>query len=50
MNQYEVTVQSPGGQTITIVVGANNSDQAKMVAKAQYPGWTVTSTRDLGRR
>jgi hypothetical protein len=49
MNQFEVTVQSSGGTTLTVVVSATSSGQAKSIAQGQYPGWTVTSTRDLGR-
>lgn len=49
MNQFEVTVQTSGGSTLTVTVNANSAGQAKSIAQAQYPGWTVTSTRDLGR-
>lgn len=49
MNQFEVTLLSNGGSGITVTVNANSSDQAKSIARAQYPGFTVTSTRDLGR-
>lgn len=49
MNKFEVTIQTNGGSNVTITVNANSAGQAKSIAQAQYPGWTVTSTRDLGR-
>lgn len=50
MNQFEVCLQSRGGSPVTITVTANSSSQAKQIALAQYPGWIIASTRDLGRR
>lgn len=49
MNMFEVCLLSPGGSPVTIRVAANSSEQSKAVAKSMYPGWTVASTKDLGR-
>lgn len=50
MNMFEVCLLSKGGSPIKIHVAANGSQQAKLVALSMYPGFTIASTRDLGRR